>query len=279
MFIRYPGSKAKLYRKLLASFPENYTAPLWSRPDGTYCEPFFGSGAIGWQVLTNMRTDLSVIINDLDAGIAALWTAVRDCPRDLKRLVDAFRPSPHEFYRFKEEDGDSSRDLVRQGFQKLALHQMSFSGLGAMAGGPLGGRHQRSEYNTDCRWNPARIGSRIIRCHKIMARFARFDILCADFAPALADLPADAFAYLDPPYYAQGASLYKHAMTDGDHARLASLLRAAPFRWVLSYDDHPRVRELYSWAHLDSFEMTPTIPTARRPRRKNSEVVIRGGNW
>jgi hypothetical protein len=61
-----------------------------------------------------------------------------------------------------------------------------------------------------------------------------------------------------------------------DHVRLAEALRGAPFFWVLSYDDHPRIRELYSWASIDSFEMKPTIATvSEKGRRKNREILIR----
>lgn len=274
MFIRYPGSKAKIWRPIVARMPDEFRCPLWHLPNGCYCEPFFGSGAIGWKVLPGLRRDLRVIVNDIDPGLCALWTAVRDCPRELKRLVDDFLPSPEAFYHAKEVDGDTSADVVLRGFRKLVLHQTSFSGLGAMAGGPLGGRRQRSEYNPGCRWNPARIGARIIRCYSIMSRFRSFEVRCQDFARVLDDLPDNAFAYLDPPYYVQGANLYKYAMPDADHVRLAKILRGARFRWLLSYDDDPRVRALYSWAHVEDFEMTPTIPTARSARRKNREIVV-----
>jgi DNA adenine methylase len=101
-----------------------------------------------------------------------------------------------------------------------------------------------------------------------MRSFRRFDITNEDFASVLNRQPDNAFVYLDPPYYAQGAALYKHAMTDGDHQRLASLVQRCSFQWVLSYDDHPFVRELYQWAEIGSFEMTPTMQTARSARRK-----------
>jgi DNA adenine methylase len=274
MFIRYPGSKAKLHHLLREYFPDDMRSPLWHRPWGCYCEPFFGSGAVGWKVLECLRSDLRIVVNDLDPGIASLWQAVRDCAPELVKMVYDFQPSPDLFYRFREEDGNGCVDRVLRGFRKLALHQMSFSGLGAKAGGPLGGREQRSQYNTNCRWNPTRIASRIRQCSAVMRRFPKFEVRCQDFGTLFPLLPDSAFAYLDPPYYAQGGSLYKFAMSDADHERLASLLRDAPFRWLLSYDDHPRVRSLYSWAAIRSFEMTPTISTARRPRRKNREIII-----
>lgn len=41
-------------------------------------------------------------------------------------------------------------------------------------------------------------------------------------------LDGDNVLSLDPPYYAQGPSLYKHAFSMADHARLADLLSQRP---------------------------------------------------
>lgn len=282
MFIRYPGSKAKLRRKITDVFPESAMMRLFSSVLPCYCEPFFGSGAIGWEALESVIASpkTRVIINDIDPGIACLWKAVRDEPERLCEFVFRFEPSAEKFYQFKKQDGEPCVDPTVRGFRKLALHQMSFSGLGAMSGGPLGGKHQgNSKYNPSCRWNPERIVVKIRQCSSTMQKFRQFDILNQDFGQVLESLPAGAFVYLDPPYYVQGAALYKHAMSEKDHERLASLLRQAKFRWVLSYDDHPRIRELYSWAIINNFEMTPTMQTAKGKRRKNREIVIRGEDW
>lgn len=273
--LRYPGSKAKLHHFILGFFPEDVMLDLWRQPINVYCEPFFGSGAIAWKFLPYIAgRGTSVVINDMDPGISALWKSVRDAPRDLVALVTPFKPSPEKFYEFKAADGDISIDPVKLGFQKLALHQMSYSGLGFMSGGPLGGREQRSEYNTSCRWNPVRLHKFIIRYHKLMASFRRFDILCGDFAAALDKVPAKGFVYLDPPYFVRGAELYRHSFS-GDHQRLANVLREKRFRWALSYDDCQDIRSLYEgWATIRSFNMTPTCGLSKVKRRKNSEIVV-----
>ncbi len=275
MFIRYPGSKAKLDSRLFRHFPLDIWNGLFRQPLPVYCEPFFGSGAISWKLLPRITSPQTrVTINDMDPGISSLWRAVRDVPKELIALVDRFQPSPEAFYLFKQEDGIASLDPVVAAFRKLALHQMSYSGLGFMSGGPLGGREQKSEYNTSCRWNAVRITSGVLACHKMMRRFQQFEINCGDFASPLGTLPDKAFVYLDPPYYLQGEVLYRYSMSPEDHARLASVLRPARYRWVLSYDDHPKVRDLYAWASIASFEMTPTVQKSSIKRRKNREIVI-----
>lgn len=89
--------------------------------------------------------------------------------------------------------------------------------------------------------------------------------------------------YADPPYVEQGAALYKHAMGERDHFRLRDALRDCEACWVLSYDDHELIRDLYStWATIEDVETTYTTATARRTgngdeiaaRPRSREIVI-----
>lgn len=273
--IRYPGSKAKITRQILSHFPHEFMAPLWQQRRLEYREPFFGGGAIGFAVLKQLPNRAHIWINDKDYGIACLWKSVYEDPSALVEEVQRFRPSVDAFFRFKEEDGRSDGDPVRVGFQKFALHQIGWSGLGYMAGGPLGGVKQRSEYNVDCRWNAVRHVKKIREIHDALRRFASVKITSGDFAPLIENAPSHAFIYADPPYYEKGPALYKHSMSDDDHRRLASLLRACRAPWVLSYDDHPFVRDLFRWAEVRGVALTYTVARAGgEHRRKNSEVVI-----
>lgn len=272
--IRYPGSKDKIARQIIGRFPASAAVPLFNGDLEEYREPFFGGGAVGLRVLSLLPRRIRVWLNDKDRALVALWTSIRDRPRDLMRMCVEYRPSVEDFYQFKEEDGREDLDPLTAGFRKLALHQISFSGNGAMAGGPIGGREQRSEFNVDCRWNGARTANKIRALSKA---FAAFDtrITCDDFAPLLGDASPRVFVYADPPYYKAGPQLYKHAFGDEDHARLARALRDCRAQWVLSYDDHPVVHDLYQWAEIGHVEMTYTTAVSHGPRRKNRELVIK----
>lgn len=279
--IRYPGSKAKLWKHIREALPFVATAPLWNTELGCYCEPFFGSGAIGWRLLPGVaqgNRNARIILADLDPWLVALWKSVRDVPRDLIRKVLEFKPNVEAFYQFKDEDGRLDIDPLLQGFRKLALHRMSHSGFGFMSGGPLGGADQASAYKVGCRWTPHSIVADIQTAHRQLTAFRRpVEIVCKDFADTFNMVPPreSSVVYLDPPYYVQGENLYKHAMEEADHVRLADALRAARFRWLLSYDDHQRIRDLYSFATVTEFSMTPTCATTKAERRKNNELLIR----
>jgi DNA adenine methylase len=281
--IRYPGSKDKIANAILRHFPQQIMNPLFQSGKAEYREPFFGSGAFGFRALPGLRSKTGVWINDKDYGMACLWKTVSEDHVRLVKLIQEFKPSTDAFYRFKEEDADikllMSMDIARVALQKLALHQTSFSGLGAKAGGPLGGRKQSSEYNVDCRWNADRHVEQVRQMHAILDRFRegnRLQITHLDFDRLIVDAPQHAFIYLDPPYYEKGGQLYKHNMSEDDHRRLAEVLRTCRAQWVLSYDDHEVIRSLYSWADIESVELTYTISRSREEtRRKNHEIVIK----
>lgn len=273
--IRYPGSKEKLSNRIWSLFPDEMRHELWMEARAhEYREPFFGAGAMGFRILAILPKRCRVWINDIDPGMHALWSAVANHHRELIRHAMRFTPSTDYFYQFKEEDGRLTGCMVRDGFRKLALHRMSYSGLGVMSGGPLGGRNQKSEYNVACRWSAERISKDITKLHSIFRRFRDLRITCGDFSPLIHDDSGESFIYADPPYYEKGGQLYKHNMNHEDHERLALLLRETKAKWVLSYDDHPAIRLLYSWATFHEIHVKYTMAKAKGVRPKNREVAI-----
>lgn len=274
--LRYPGSKDKIASRIIAAFPDAVAVSLFQRAGLEYREPFFGSGAVGCDVLNALPRTSAVWLNDKDYWLACLWNTIRDQPDELIDELQRMHPSVEGFYALKEQDGDRSPDPIVIAARKIALHQWSFSGLGAMAGGPIGGRKQSSEYNVDCRWNVTRLKAAIGERHKLFRCFPRVNITTRDFAELIDSAPPSAFIYADPPYYEKGPELYKYSMTDEDHRRLAGSLRACRGDWVLSYDDCAFVRELYeSWASIRPIDLTYTTAIAKDGiRRKNREILI-----
>jgi DNA adenine methylase len=278
-FFRYPGGKSKLrdviVRKLLAV------------PGCTeYREPFFGGGCVGIKVLSDCPWFSSVHINDRDPGIYCLWATLLDNPRLLVDRINRFTPSVDQFDLFKHElttccpDTNDVNCIADYGFMKLAIHQLSYSGLGTKSGGPLGGREQKSRYHIGCRWSPRSMISKINAIHSILSGR---DVVCsnADFASVI-DAPGDrVLMYLDPPYFVKGNDLYQHGFTESDHQRLARSLKETEHGWVLSYDDCEFIRDLYSWADIQntkevSYSITATLDsqTGSRASRTKSELLI-----
>lgn len=274
--IRYPGSKAKLVDAIVGQFPAQMQLPLWMDAGGwEYREPFFGSGAIGFEVLRRLPPRCSAWLGDMDYGITALWNSVMRTPVELCELIEEFEPSADAFFRFKEEDGRKDIDPIQIGFRKLALHLMSYSGLGAKAGGPLGGKGQTNPlYTADCRWAPEHRQREILELHDLLTS-RRVKITTGDFSKMFADQARNAFVYCDPPYVDKGPELYKFSFDEGDHERLARYLLACKARgWVVSYDDHGLIRALYSGRRIVPVDITYSIAVENESRRKNQEILI-----
>lgn len=259
--LRYPGGKKKIKSQLIAE--------LRSMPSGSglqYREPFLGGGSIAIAMLES-GVD-SMWINDRDPGMSSLWTAVIRKPRELCAMIESFSPSVESFYSMRNtlsglRDEVPEQSTVEVGFAKLALHQISYSGLGVMSGGPLGGIEQKSKYKIDCRWYPKTL------CKKIEAYSSMFGKVklhegkctCLDFESVLSG--GDHISYIDPPYYHKGNELYQFGFTNYDHLRLSKSLRNSSGPWLVSYDDCPEIRDLYSWACIKSIDVPYSISASK----------------
>jgi DNA adenine methylase len=164
--------------------------------------------------------------------------------------------------------------------EKLAIHQLSYSGLGTKSGGPLGGEKQNSDYKIDCRWSTDSICRKIFAAHSIIARheIRTGGCTCLPF-DALIHTPGEAFLYLDPPYFVKGDDLYQIKFSSDDHRRLAQSLLTTSHHWVLSYDDCPDIHNLYAWAHREPVIMKYSITatkdeTGRRDSTTKVELLI-----
>ena len=183
---------------------------------------------------------------------------------NLKEQVKNFTPSVAKYEEYKAEllSEDDGIDL---GFKKLAIHQMSYSGLGTMSGGPLGGKKQEGDYKIDCRWSPDYICKKIDVLNQMFAGVEVRQGKCTslDFEDLIDDTEYPALIYLDPPYYEKGGVLYQHAFKHEDHVRLCEKLKDTEHKWVLSYDKCDEICEMYSWATLYDVTLKYSITGAR----------------
>lgn len=241
MLIRYPGSKDK-HINLLAPFLKQ------AEVSRTVYEPFAGTAAVTFYLLRNSMVDY-YHINDIDEGIAALWKTVKNNPTKLIKQIKLYSPNVADFYDFKTNKGDTVFDKA---FRKLVLHQVSFSGLGAMAGGPLGGKSQSSKYGVDCRWYPNKLEETILACSKLLNSVDGTITSTSWEKPVSLAIKNEGFIYLDPPYYVKGNQLYVEGSVK--HDSLAEKLKES-HDFVLSYDDTPEIRELYKWANIQKIDV------------------------
>ena len=262
---RYPGGKSKLYKYI-----EPY---LFDRYNGRLIVPFVGAGHVATRFIKK-RTPQFLWLNDLDVGITSFWKAVQFYPLKLLTKLKKYEPKVEDFYLFKDILDNLNRvpsgveDITDIAMIKLVIHQISYSGLGCMAGGPIGGQSQSSSYSVGCRWNYESIAKKIGEINNLFKN-SEVKITSWDFSEVLTDERSNGLLYLDPPYFEQGENLYTHAFSKSDHWRLSELLHDRE-GWVLSYDDNEIIRQFYSFASIQSLDTVYTI----RQARKRKELLI-----
>lgn len=261
-FMRYPGGKYRLRNAIshrldrLADWRTHYR------------EPFFGGGGFGLWYLANRQVD-EAWLNDANAAVASLWKVVAnpELMQQLLQFVDSYDPRPEDFAIFRDDllqvsqVPEDSRSLVAIAFQKLAIHQISYSGLGEVAGGPIGGAAQKSQYGVGCRWYKTTVMRKVAEASRILQRVKKLQITCMDFS-SLLDCGEHVVCYLDPPYYERGPRLYKTFMGYDCHERLLACVKATGSKWLLSYDDHPAIRASYSWATVEEVPIRYSVKTS-----------------
>lgn len=262
---RYPGGKTKLSNEIVPKLEGHLL------PGMQYREPFFGWGAIGLRLIKSNPIS-SIWINDRHPGVAAYWTSVIRYPLELKKFVNNYHPTRSDFFHLKklmlyeltQPVPTKPSEVVELGFQKLALHRMSYSGLGEMAGGPLS--------DICSRWNPDALCKEISSDHDALSKVVIKNdcCTCVDFEQMVGG--DDNLLYLDPPYYQQGPKCYPIAFSQSDHERLARLLHQRSGPWLLSYDDCAQVRSYYEWSMIEKLQVSYSIAG----QNKKIELLIHG---
>ena len=232
--MRYPGAKSRLLKDIL---------PRLDRQRERYVEPFFGGGSVG---LAAIRPGDHVWINDLDRSMWAVWESVSRHHEELTDAILSFEPTAEAFYEFKRLDGSMEGGVVGEALRKIALHRMSFSGYGAMAGSPIGGKEQTGKYKVGCRWNARALVADVAKAFQVLDSTESLKVTCLTALEVLGCCGEGDLVYLDPPYYVQGNALYTHGMDHQDHASLAEALKRTKADWFLSYDNCQEIRDLYA---------------------------------
>jgi DNA adenine methylase len=242
--LRYPGGKARLAAYISGVIEENYLNGC------TFYEPFAGGASVSLELLRLGFVSDAVLV-EKDPLVFSFWWCVFNRTEDLCAAVDACPVSIETWQQLQPtraiaDPTDGRFTVLQLATAGLFFNRTNFSGI--IGAGPIGGEEQLSEYKIDCRFNKEKITRQI----RAAARFShRISVHCGDAVTfmrenAEAISTGFSFVYVDPPYYEQGRKLYRHHYVDEDHVQLASFLQNQAYPWLLSYDDHPRIRELYA---------------------------------
>lgn len=264
--LRYPGSKSALAEYLAAVVKENLLV-------GAHLfETYAGGASVSLSLLKSGLISRATIV-ELDPLVYSFWKCIKDSPEQLCdkiQCVTASLQTWKSFQKYLEPSVVGKYSALELGFAGLFLNRTSFSGI--IGAGPIGGMSQQSAYKVDCRFNKERI---IRQIRNLAGLTEGLTVVHSDALRFLknsraAILKGHSLVYLDPPYYAQGKRLYRYNYGDKEHAALAKLIVAEKYPWVISYDPHPTIRQLFSGQ-----AMTPIyLSYAVKKSRKADELLI-----
>ncbi len=262
---RYPGGKAFLYKYL--------GERLDALPAGRrlYAEPFCG-GAGSAVILLKLDLVEEVHLNDADPKVFAAWNAILNQPERFASEIMSTPVDMATWYACRERVEGASEPDFELGFATFFLNRTSRSGI-VIGAGPIGGYDQRGNWKIDARFNREALAERVRWLGSVRDRIK---ITQEDALTFLArskhrlDLDRTLF-FVDPPYVTAGGRLYLNAMNEGKHIALSDVLQSGSIpHWVLTYDDHPLIRKLYTDQMINDLSVSYSLQN----KRKEREVLI-----
>lgn len=232
--LRYPGGKG-----LLGDFVGSLIADCHPRPT-CYVEPFAGGAGVGLRLLYDEHVE-SIVLNDLDPGIAAFWRIVFDRPDDLIAKIESATVDIDAWRHHHRIYVSGSNDDLELAFATFFLNRTNRSGI--LGARPIGGMEQIGKWKIDARFNREDLCERISVIGGYRNRVDIEEQHAIALLQSLKDRWAELFVYADPPYLDKGGDLYLDAMDWTDHQNLAGLLRDIGGLWMVTYNNDARIPE------------------------------------
>lgn len=266
--LRYPGGKAALYPKMADMIRLNGFAR------GHYAEPYAGGCGLALELLFNGHVS-HIHLNDFDPDIWMFWYSVLERTDEFIKLVEETPLTIEEWHRQKQIMLEAKEtDAVIRGFAAFYMNRTNRSGI-IRGAGVIGGQAQQGNYLMDCRFNRADLVRRIRRVAAYRDQISFTGVDALQFLDMLeSELGTDVFCCIDPPYYNKGSSLYTSFYNPEDHASVAERVLRLKCPWVITYDDTPEIRNLYSAQR--QFELSLTYSVEKKRTGQEVFVISKG---
>lgn len=253
----YLGGKRNLARRICAL--------IEGTPHDGYAEPFVGMGGVFLRRTTKPKVE---VINDLSGDVATFFRVLQE---HYPYFIDMLRwrlASRAEFERLRALPPERLTDLQRAA-RFLYLQRLAF-----------GGKVQGRTFGVDCRsgarFNIAKLEPMLAEIHERLAGVTIEQLPWERFIERYDR--AGMLFYLDPPYFGCEEDYGAGTFAPADFERMAQVLARARGRFIVSLNDTPEVRRIFSAFTFRAVETTWTIGTAARGRPQTvGEVLI--GNF
>lgn len=248
----YLGGKRLLSKRLVEI--------IASTPHRSYAEPFVGMGGVFFRRAVRPKKE---VINDINRDVVLLF---RWLQRHYQQVLDALRwqiCSRAEFMRLVDADVSKLTELERVA-RFLYLQRTSYGGK--VVGQAFG----------ITRENPARfdLTKLVPMLEDVHERLCGVDIECLPYQQFIATYDtADTLFFLDPPYFGNEREYGPGVFSAHDFEALKGLLESIQGRFIMSINDHPRIREIFAGFALEPVGLNYRISGKVTPAR---ELIITG---
>jgi DNA adenine methylase len=250
----YVGGKRQLAKRL--------TPMIEATPHGLYAEPFVGMGGVFFRRAARPKVEA---VNDLNRDVATFFRILQ---RHYEPFLDMLKwrlASRADFERLMATDPDTLTDLERAA-RFLQIQRLGF-------GGKVSGRTFGTAPGQPARFDLTKLVPLLEAAHE---RLCGVWIECLPYAEFITryDRP-EALFFVDPPYWGTEHYYGRDLFGREDFEHLAGVLKGLQGRFILTVNDVPELRELFSWARIEDAELSYSVGLANgTPAR---ELIISGG--
>ncbi len=242
------GGKSRLCKTIISILPEHTC----------YVEPFCGAGWVFWK-----KEESKVeVLNDINKELITLYRVVQNHLEEFVRYFKWSLVSRDEFLRLKIVEPDTLTDIQRAA-RFYYLQKNAF-------GGKVDGQNFGYATTAVSRFNLLRIEEELSAAH---IRLARTYIECLGYADIIKKYDrAYTFFYIDPPYWDCETDYGKGFFDKEDFQKLADILEGIQGKFILSLNDVPEIREIFSHFKIEGVQVNYTL--GKKHTQKNKEVLI-----
>lgn len=248
----YVGGKRHLAAQIVAAIERV--------PHTAYVEPFVGMGGVFFRRRARPRVE---VINDASADVATLFRVLQ---RHYLAFVEMLRwqlTTRAEFERQVATDPSTLTDLERAA-RFFYLQKTAF-------GGKVSGRNFGVSPGESAAFDVTRVVPELEAYHERLAGVV-IEKLHWEDAIRRYDRPGTLF-FLDPPYWGSEHYYGRGLFERSDYERLAAVLEGLKGTFLMTLNDHPKVREIYVRNSLKKLSVTYTVHGNGRPKRA-AELLI-----
>lgn len=246
-FLSYLGGKSLLADKIVPKIPSHHC----------YCEVFAGAA---W-ILFKKEPSRVEIINDINSDLVTLFRVIQNHLEEFIRHFKSVLVARDEFDRRKLERPETLTDI-----QRAARFYLLKNSYASKVTGPTFGINPTRGPSLNLLRIEEELSAAHLRLSRVYIENMPYEALIDRF-----DRPGT-FFYVDPPYWGCEDDYGKGIFMRGDFRTLALVLKGIKGKFLMSINDVPEIRELFS---AFSMETVLTTYQASGEKKKVSELLIR----